>query len=624
MAFRLTAAALALASCVWASPKWVQVTSPHFVVVCDGGASEARHVAGQLERMREVFHQAFPDLRDPAAPLQVLAVQNRKEFDALEPAAYLGKGMLELAGYFQRTPERNLILLRLDASDAEGPYRTIYHEYTHLMTSGGQQAMPVWLSEGMAQFYESTEVFAHSANIGKPEAFNLDLLRRSRLMPLATLFAVDNTSPYYHEQDKASIFYAESWALTHMLLMRQQKNHTQEIANYLSLLRAQTPSATAAARAFGDLAQLQKDLSQYIERQSYTYVALKLSGKIDERQFAQIELPDVAADAVRGEFLAHNQRYADANALLATVLARDPGNVSAAESLGFIASQQGKLDDAARWYGKAVAGNSSSFLAQYDYAAITMRGDVSALDDATAAKVAASLESAIKLSPDFAPAYDRLAALKMERREDMDAAYRLELQAISLDPGAFVFRYNAAGILVEQQRVDDAIAALQRALPLASSAAETEMCQNRILEAQQYQRESQAFTQRRAQALAAAAAPPVAASAPLPASPPVIIRRESENPPPPSLPGRQQVLTGTIVGVRCSLQPGGGHGFMMDINLSSQGTVFLLHTDDFIKVPFHAANFTPSGLLNPCKDLQGLSATIRAAGTQIVSVTLRK
>jgi len=52
------------------------------------------------------------------------------------------------------------------------------------------------------------------------------LLRQNKLLPLPVLFTVDATSPYYHEENKGSIFYAESWALTHYLYTkdRQQKD----------------------------------------------------------------------------------------------------------------------------------------------------------------------------------------------------------------------------------------------------------------------------------------------------------------------------------------------------------------------------------------------------------------
>jgi len=38
------------------------------------------------------------------------------------------------------------------------------------------------------------------------------LLRSSPLLPLDTLFEVDQTSPHYNEQTRATIFYAQSWA----------------------------------------------------------------------------------------------------------------------------------------------------------------------------------------------------------------------------------------------------------------------------------------------------------------------------------------------------------------------------------------------------------------------------
>ncbi|MBV8673602.1 MAG: hypothetical protein JOZ33_09230, partial [Acidobacteriaceae bacterium] len=39
---------------------WIQLNSPHFVVLTDSNEKQARHIAGQLERMRAVFHTLFP------------------------------------------------------------------------------------------------------------------------------------------------------------------------------------------------------------------------------------------------------------------------------------------------------------------------------------------------------------------------------------------------------------------------------------------------------------------------------------------------------------------------------------------------------------------------------------
>jgi hypothetical protein len=111
---------------------WIEVRSPHFTVLSDSN-KQARHVADQFERMRFVFHAVFPNSNvDPGTPIVVLAVKDKKDFQALEPEAYLAKGQLELAGLFLRAPDKNYVLLRLDAG-GDHPYATVYHEYTHLL-----------------------------------------------------------------------------------------------------------------------------------------------------------------------------------------------------------------------------------------------------------------------------------------------------------------------------------------------------------------------------------------------------------------------------------------------------------------------------------------------------------
>ena len=45
------------------------------------------------------------------------------------------------------------------------------------------------------------------------------LLRQSKMLPLQTLFEVDYKSPHYNEKNKQSIFYAQSWALMHYLII---------------------------------------------------------------------------------------------------------------------------------------------------------------------------------------------------------------------------------------------------------------------------------------------------------------------------------------------------------------------------------------------------------------------
>src|SRR5258708_27767707 len=93
---------------------WLEVTTPHFLIISNSTEKEARHAGIQFERMRSVFGRIFPNTNiDTATPIVVLAVQDKRNLQALEPTSYLGKGQLNLVGLFLRAPEKNYVLILL-------------------------------------------------------------------------------------------------------------------------------------------------------------------------------------------------------------------------------------------------------------------------------------------------------------------------------------------------------------------------------------------------------------------------------------------------------------------------------------------------------------------------------
>ena len=234
---------------------WTEISSPHFIVVTNASEKQGRRVADQFERMRSVFHVAFPKLKiDPGSPIIVLAIKDEKDFKALEPTAYLAKGSLKLGGLFLRAPDKNYVLMRLDA-EGEHPYAVVYHEYTHLLLGKAAEWLPLWMNEGLAEFYQNTEIREKDVFLGKASGESLLLLKQSKILPLKTLFAVDASSPYYHEESKGSVFYAESWALVHYLEQQDRHQKTHAIRDYSTCwptelshcLPRRKPSATSAS-----------------------------------------------------------------------------------------------------------------------------------------------------------------------------------------------------------------------------------------------------------------------------------------------------------------------------------------------------------------------------------------
>ena len=155
----LLAFAAAFNSPARAAPEsWLEVHSPNFIVVSNADEKQARHIADQLERMREIFQTLYPEAdAGPESPIVALALKDKKSFQTLEPEAYLAKGQLDLAGLFLNAPDKNYILLRMDA-EGEHPYATIYHEYTLFRVRKDFNWLPLWASTGVAEFFENTRL----------------------------------------------------------------------------------------------------------------------------------------------------------------------------------------------------------------------------------------------------------------------------------------------------------------------------------------------------------------------------------------------------------------------------------------------------------------------------------
>lgn len=455
---------------------WLQVSAPHFTVVSNDSENQARHIADQFERIRLILHGTFPAIQDPAVPIVVIAVKDTKDFRGLEPKDYLASGQLDLAGIFLQAADKDYVLLRSEAGGYH-PYATVYHEYTHLLLSGMNGDLPLWFNEGLAEFYQNTDIYGNETMLGQVSPYDIYSLRRDHLLPLTTLLAVDRNSPYYHDEQKGSIFYSESWALIHYLETQDAHDHSHKIADYALLIGDHVDGVTAAARAFGDLAQLQSALESYIQRLVFRAVRLTNLHDPGEASFTVQSVTAAQADAIRADFLAYNHRENDARALLSEVLRAEPNNVLAHETMGYLEFRAGHLAQAEHWYEGAVELDSQSYLANYYLASIVMNRRQDAKDDK---RIEGCLRKAIKLNPSYAPSYDRLALFYETRGENLDQAHNLSLQAMQLDSGNVSFRLHAAHILLTMHCENDAIALLQATAKMAKDPSEITQVQDEL------------------------------------------------------------------------------------------------------------------------------------------------
>jgi hypothetical protein len=219
---------------VRADSNWVEVRSPHFTVATNAGEKEGRRIADQFELIRATFHSAFGFLRiDPAQTIVILAAKNEATMKLLLPEEWEDKKRAHHAGMYQPGPEKHYVILRTD-QEGNNPYHTLYHEYAHALLHLNFTNIPLWLDEGMAEYLGNAVLSdKKEVRIGAVDPGHLYVLQQNKLLPIEVLLSVDHSSPYYNEQNRVSVFYAESWALIHYLMFDQEAQQKQLFKQFL-------------------------------------------------------------------------------------------------------------------------------------------------------------------------------------------------------------------------------------------------------------------------------------------------------------------------------------------------------------------------------------------------------
>src|SRR5260370_20851390 len=200
--------------------KWIEVRSPNFIVVTNSGESQARKIDVQFEQIRALFRDSLSYAKNAPSPvITILAVKDEGSLRELLPEYWAEKGHTHPAGIFVGAGYDQFQVPVTLSAPADNPYESRYHEYYHSVTVPYFPGLPVWVAEGMADFFGNSTIGDKNADIGMPNPALIEELRNSPLIPLPVLFTVDHKSPYYNDQKNVSISYAAPSFLIHYILL---------------------------------------------------------------------------------------------------------------------------------------------------------------------------------------------------------------------------------------------------------------------------------------------------------------------------------------------------------------------------------------------------------------------
>ncbi len=390
MRFLCALALLALSLSAAQPPAWSLVQNADFEIYSQGDSANVRAGLLWFEQLRAFFASTGVGLNAPR-PVRVIGFRSVKEYDSyrLRPSA---------DAYYIGADSRDYIVMPALNQDKFG---IAAHEYAHLVLHAGGRHLPAWLNEGLAEFFSTVRISSRGCELGGDIRAHSQTLRSRTWMPLPQLLEAATESLAGREQ--SSLFYAQSWALTEMLLV--SPGYRTRFPELIASLSSGVDSGTALTRVYGkSLQAITGDMHTHATSGATPLAAPGLT--IGSIKATSSELTPFAARSMLGDLLLATGELNRAEALYSDLARESPQNAEVSAALGTIALRKGNLTGARlKWKLAMEQGITDAGLC-YRYALIAGDAGVSATE------IRPALERAIALKPDFDDARFKLALLE--------------------------------------------------------------------------------------------------------------------------------------------------------------------------------------------------------------------
>jgi hypothetical protein len=243
--------------------KWIVVRSQHFVFISSAGEPRTRSIAAELETLAAALTTLSPQFRSASdAPTRVFLFtrprESRPYFEML-----LDRRDANVTGVFVSQKSGGAMILNSTYSRDD---RTPFHELVHYLISNNDSRPPLWLEEGLAEYFSNAEVRNGTLFGGVRLRRHIDILRTRKILPLAKLFAIRRDSDTYNLAEGQAIFYAESWAVVDWL-MRNGGRDAAAFYDFLRDVEQRVPVETALQKNYGrSLRGMETSLHAYLLR----------------------------------------------------------------------------------------------------------------------------------------------------------------------------------------------------------------------------------------------------------------------------------------------------------------------------------------------------------------------
>ncbi|HYK04156.1 MAG TPA: DUF1570 domain-containing protein [Thermoanaerobaculia bacterium] len=240
--------------------RWVRLRSARFDVISSANDIRTRNIAADLDTLASALMRANPRFAPAATPATVFVFEKRRESQPYFDLLFARQNARATGAYVRHGGGGTMFV---DASSRGRFERTAMHELIHDLLRQQDVMPPLWLEEGLAEYFSNSEVRKGRVTAGVPIKEHQALLRQKPPMPLAQLFAVTPDSP----AGASTAFYAQSWAAVDYLMA----SGPDQFFAFLRDVETGTPVAGALRTHYK---QSVSDMEHAMRRQSLTRLQL--------------------------------------------------------------------------------------------------------------------------------------------------------------------------------------------------------------------------------------------------------------------------------------------------------------------------------------------------------------
>lgn len=414
---------------------WIRVSAPNLEIITDAGDRKAQELLQHFETLRRLFPPSFAD---SPTPLRVFVFSSARDFDKYR-SSQSAAGNYHTDGWqdFIVLPEQGALL------------SAAAHEYLHMVMYHSSKHLPAWMEEGVAEFYSTISVEGSRVRVGATIAPYLSTLRNQNWLSAEDLAEASTGD--------GGVFYAESWALVHMLTL--SPSWRDGMPKFLKALNEGTDPQAAFAAAFSvSLEDALVALPVYLRSPITDTVPAPPADPSESANPEPIDAPGIAL--ILADLALHSDHPDLARSLFLSAAKDNPDSPAAIAGLGYLALSEDRKDDARRQFEQAIARGYRDAGTFFQLALLK--------NDNTL------LEQALSVDPHFADAHFLLGVRETDQGNFAAAVDHLR-QAVAVKPRQFSY-WNA--LAYAQAKQGDRAAAAEsarRAALLATTSDQDQM-----------------------------------------------------------------------------------------------------------------------------------------------------